>query len=456
MDLTIFGPGRNHLATCLHLNIDGAGFLLDAGLDPLRDGRDALPDLEQMEARPQQYPVDWILISHAHMDHMGALPELARRHPQAGILCTETTWKLTRQQLCRHAALWDERFAAGELGDFPLFTVADVQDLDERVRFIAWGESLKLEAGWSPTPVSIQAFDAGHIPGSIGFLIGEEGDNLFYTGDTCARPQSIIHRAQYPTTCTSLVCESTIAFSNLHLERTRKDEIDRLAAAISEVSSLGGSILIPVFNMGRAQEMLYILHQLKRKDRIPPMPVHLGRSAWEISRIYDMQAKKERRLHPDFQFSASLIDILDYEGLSELPEDSRIYLVPSGMLAQDSLSQHLAKRLLPHPLHAIFFVGHCSGGSLGKSVMEAEPGDSVLIDEKEISCHCRIESFLFSSHSNRDELLKAIDRIQPQELVLLHGRKDSADLLKEKIASTNPELPVRLPRPGAFLELGMP
>lgn len=455
MELTLIGPREDHAAACLHLNVDGTGLLLDCGLDPSEEGWAGLPDLRPLEYSPESTPVDWILLSHAHLDHMGALPEIARRWPAAGILCTRPTWELTRLQLCRHASLWAAAHEAADgQAEYPLFSAADVQDLDERVRFIERGERLELEGGWSPAPVPVTAFDAGHILGSVGWLIEGAGKRLFHTGDTCARPQSVIQGAVYPAEAELLVTESTVAWSDRHAETSRKSEIERLAEAIREVAGLGGSLLLPVFNMGRAQEALYILHSLKRKGRIPPLPVHLGRSAWEIAMLYDRFAAQDRRLLPDFLFRDTLVDIFDAESLRDLDlGSSAIYLVPSGMLGSRSQAWELARRMLPHPLHGVFFVGHTAGRSQGRAVLEAAPGADVDFDGRAVPRHCRVESFLLGSHSSRAELCDLVQRLKPERLVALPGRKDGAEVLAAAAAEAQPGLRADLPLPGSTLDL---
>ncbi len=452
MEFIALAPTTENHATCLYLNVDGAGFLIDPGIDPLAQGGEALPALESLA----NWPVDWILISHAHADHMGALPVLASRWPAARILCTRPTWDLTRLQLSRWATLLNERFYAGEIPEYPLFGVADVQDLDERVSFIKRGEALLLVGGYNPNPVRVGAFDAGHVLGSCGYLFEHGGKSLFYSGDTCGRPQSVIQGAVYPSGVDVLVSESTIAWSDRHCNLPRRTEIERLAQSIGEVASLDGSILIPVFNMGRAQEILFILHHLKRKGRIPPLPVHLGRSAWEIATLYDRHSVGDRRLLPDFLFSETLVDIFDGERAEGFDHGgSCIYLLPSGMLNEGSHAWLLARDILPCSINAVFFVGHSAERSPGKRLLRAGRGEELHFGDTKIPLHCRVESFLFSSHSNRDELLKMIDRCAPSELVILRGRKDSDRQLAEAACSRCPDLQCLFPAEGEALELGV-
>jgi len=251
-----------------------------------------------------------------------------------------------------------------------------------------------------------------------------------------------------------VVSESTVAWSERHVETARRDEIERLAETIREVAGLGGSLLLPAFNMGRAQEALYILHSLKRKGRIPPLPVVLGRSAWEIAMLYDRFAADDRRLLPDFLFRDTLVDVFDPESLAELDlAQSRIYLLPSGMLMPGSQSWQLARRLLPHPLHAILFVGHTAGRSVGRRVLEAAPGEELDFDGEAVPRHCRVESVLLGSHSSRRELVEMLQRIAPGRLVALPGRKDGAEALAAAAAEALPGLRVDLARPGATLDL---
>jgi cleavage and polyadenylation specificity factor subunit 3 len=451
MYFTLFGPREDHGATCLHLAFDDGGLLFDAGLDPVLAGWEALADTHLMTQFPEQYRVDSILISHAHLDHMGGLPHVAARFPDASILMTEETWHLTRMQLCRHAMIWQHAYDEG-LADYPLFTPADVQELESRIQLLRKGEAVESRVGTSGS-VRITPWDAGHILGSCAWQVEQGSRSLYYTADVCGRPQSVIQGAVYPPSADIVVTESTIGWSDRHVTSSRKQEIEALARTISEVATLGGSILIPVFNMGRAQELLFILHSLKRREKIPPIPVHVGRSAWEIAKLYDRFAAGDRRLLPDFLFEETLVDIVDDADEIELGADSRIYLVPSGMLHPESPSWKLARRMLPHPLHAILFVGHTRGGSFGKTLMQSAQGDELDFDGHAVTRHCRLESFLFSSHSNRAELVSMVERIQPSRLVLLPGRKDSVDQVKQELTASMPELRVEEALPGQELDL---
>jgi Cft2 family RNA processing exonuclease len=452
MYFTLLGPSSENSAHCGHLSAGGAGLLMDAGLDPLLEGRAALPNTSLLQEHAEYYPVHAILLSHAHVDHMAALPVLAARWPEAGILCTEATWRLTRLQLCRHATLWNQAYESGECLEEPLYGPADVQDLEERVRFVERGERLRLEIEGAEE-VHVTAFDAGHILGSCSWLVEAEGQSLFYTADICGRPQSVIQGAVYPTSADVVVSESTVAWSRAHAQLARRAEIERLADCLREVASLGGSILMPVFNMGRAQELLYILHSLKRKGRIPPLPVHLGRRAWEIAQLYDQFAAKDRRLLPDFQFSQTLVDILDPEESAIELDGSRIFLVPSGMLQVHSASWRVAKRVLPLPLQAIFFVGHAAGGSFAKRLLKSKPGELLEMDGDAVPRHCRVETFLFSSHSSLPELLDMLQRVKPRLLVALPGRKDSTRHFLDAAQLQQPSLQVEAAQVGSELDL---
>jgi Cft2 family RNA processing exonuclease len=455
MYFTLLGPTGNHDAHLRYLGVGRAGLLLEAGLDPMRDGHAALPRLGPLEDHADYYPVDAILLSHAHMDHMAAVPVLAARWPHAQILCTEATWRLARVQLCRHATLWAEAWEAGESQDEALYGPADVQELEARVRLVERGERINpiaSEPGLFLTPL-----DAGHILGSCSWLVEHEGRRLFYTADVCGRPQSVIQGAVYPPQPVDVVLsESTVAWSPRHAALSRRDEIERLALALREVAAVGGSVLMPVFNMGRAQELLFILHSLKRKGRIPPLPVYVGRRAWEIAQLYDHFATRDRRLLPDFKFHETMVDVLDLEEDGVELEGSRIFLVPSGMMQPRSASWQVARQLVPLPLHAIFFVGHAAGGSFAKQVMQSESGDLLDFEGQRLPRHCRVETFLFSSHSSLPELLEMVKRLKPARLVALPGRKDSAERLLEAARGQDPALETELAMPGVELDLSAP
>lgn len=445
MDLTVLAPTADCGGSCLYLNLDGTGFLLDAGCDLSREGEDSLPDLRPIG----NAPLDWILLSHAHLDHCGSLPVILQRWPEARVLCSRATWELARLQLSRRARLMAAAWEDGQSAGYPLYDETEVEAIGARVRFIRNGESEQLEGSWNPYPTAIGAWDAGHILGSQSFLLEARGGSVFYTGDSCLKPQSVIQGAVLPPSADVVVTGTTIAFSEMHNRLKRRDEITRLAQAINEVTRMGGSILLPVFNLGLAQELLFVLHTLKQKGRIEPVPIHVGPDAWKVADIYDRFAGDDRRLLEDFSFRDTLVDIFTEDLLDTLPEQgSAIYLVATGMLSAGSLSRRMFTRLAPHPVHGVFFTSHCAGGTLGKQVLKSRPGEVLEVDGRPVTRQCRVEEFHFTSHSTRDELVDMVARLAPRLAVLLPGHKDSREQLAAALAVRLPELASLLPEPG--------
>jgi Cft2 family RNA processing exonuclease len=450
MDLIVLAPTADCGGSCLYLNLDGTGFLLDAGCDLGRPGEASLPDLRPLG----NAPLDWILLSHAHLDHCGSLPVIAQRWPEARVLCSRATWELARLQLARRARLMATAWEEGTAEGYPLYDEGEVEALSARVRFVCNGETELLEGSWNPYPTPVGAFDAGHILGSQSFLLEARGGSVFYTGDSCLKPQSVIQGAVLPPAADVVLTGTTLAWSGLHNRLKRRDEIQRLATAINEVTRMGGSILLPVFNLGLAQELLFVLHTLKQKGRIEPVPIHVGPDAWKVAAIYDRFAQGDRRLLEDFSFRDTLVDVFSEHLLDNLPESgSAIHLVATGMLGPGSLSRRLFARLAPHPVHGVFFTSHCAGGTLGKQVLKSTPGELLDLDGTLVPRQCRVEQFHFTSHSTRDELVEMVGRLSPRLAVLLPGHKDSREQLAAALAEQQPGIPCLLPEPGQEIPL---
>ncbi|MCB9472517.1 MAG: MBL fold metallo-hydrolase [Candidatus Delongbacteria bacterium] len=450
MDLTILSPTADCGGSCLYLNLDGTGFLLDAGCDLSRTGEASLPDLRPLG----NAPLDWILLSHAHLDHCGSLPVIAQRWPDARVLCSRATWELARLQLVRRAALMARAWAEGQSGDYPLYDENEIGELESRVQFIVNGQPEALAGSWNPYPTQVTAFDAGHILGSQSFLLEGRAGSAFHTGDSCLRPQSVIQGAVLPASADVVITGTTLAWSDFHNTLKRRDEISRLAQAINDVTAMGGSILLPVFNLGLAQELLFVLHMLKKKGRIQPIPIHVGPDAWKVAAIYDRFAAEDRRLLEDFSFSDTLVDVFSDDLLEHSPDrGSEIYLVATGMLSLGSLARRLFRRLAPHPVHGVFFTSHCASGTLGKAVIKSRQGDLLDVDGTPVMRQCRVEEFHFTSHSTRDELLDMLGRLSPAKAVLLPGRKDSRERLAREMAISLPSITCLLPEPGEEIPL---
>lgn len=421
MRLVSLGAAGEIGASSHFVSLGGSSVVLDAGLHPKREGPEALP---RLDAIPDE--VDHILVTHSHLDHVGALPVVARRLPHARIHMTEATARFALRMLRNGASVLRRRFEQG--GPPALYGFDAVDDLDDLIERHPEGKPLALGRGLKARFVS-----AGHIPGAAGVLLEGAGRTLFYTGDTCAASQLLVPGARYPQGPIDVLLTESTYGGNLLADGVRaEEEARRFATAVRAVLDGGGRVLLPVFALGRAQELLFLVHVLTQKGRLPEVPVYLTGLARAVTHLYDETRQLTPRRDPTLRLERLHFEMLDEEALlSGGPEPPAIVLASSGMLLPYTISNRLARHVLGEERDACFIVGYQDPDSPGFRVQHSAVGDLIdLGDGKpKVARRCRVERFRFRAHSSRAELLAAARRMRPRTTVLVHGDPASVDSL---------------------------
>ena len=290
-------------ANCYSLETAGKRIVLDCGMHPRAEGLEGLPAIEAM---PDD-SVDAVLLTHAHQDHSGSIPVLMRRHPRAPLFATEGTRQVTDVMLHNSVNVMLRIREEQGVTSYPLFTHREVDSTIKRClpvplrqRWSVEGERL---SPLEQTPLSFEFFDAGHILGSAGVMIRSEGRTFFYSGDVNFDDQTISAAARFPQEPIDvLVMETTRGDSPNAPGFTRACEEVRFGEAIREALARGGAVLIPVFALGKTQELLAMLAGMQTQGILPRgLPVYIGGLSAKLTDIYDKRAGQSFRLKPDLQ-----------------------------------------------------------------------------------------------------------------------------------------------------------
>lgn len=464
MDFIPLGDTDDIAASCHFLNLNGSGVVLDVGVDPREDGPASLPRFERVHDHPDHF-VDHALVTHAHHDHMGCLPVFVKEFPHTMMHMTQPTRLLLDFLLPASARLQERKRREGSSMHDPLFTEADLDGLshlylthDLQTPFDVTGLSGR-------TDVTAQFYDAGHILGSVGAELRFEEDGrerrVFYTSDTNLHPQSILPGGAYPDATDVLILESTLGSDEEAAETNRPIETKRFRRTLAKVLDRGGVALIPVFVMGRAQETLALLDHLKEEGVIPSdVPVYTAGSMRAIASIYDKTRTTSPRLDPDFRVFDVDQERLPYsdEGTREALRGPSIIVVSSGMMFGPTLSNRLARRIVENEKDAVLLVGYAVEDSPAHRLKEAAakgPGTGVMLAEGHgmQPLYCTVESFRFSGHSNRHDLLQIVERLSPEDVILVHGETEAREWMAKHIEAAHPEIRVHLPAGGEMLTL---
>src|SRR5581483_1511447 len=322
-------------ANCYLVEIAGKRIVLDSGMHPEHVGDEALPDFALLA----DDSVDVIVLSHAHHDHLGALPLLMRRQPRALVFMSEATRHLADVMLHNSVNVMTRQREELGLQNYPLFTHREVdlcakrwRGLPLHQRFTSDGERTN-----DDTELTFQFFDAGHVLGAVGVLMRGEGLRVFYTGDVNFKDQAISRAARFPTeNIDVLIIETTRGDHETPPGFTRAGEQKRLAQALKEAFARGGAVLMPLFALGKTQETLAMFHEMKKRGHLPNVPIYIGGLSTKLTEIYDKLAQSTPRLKPELQILDAVAPfvIAGRSSGHEPIKPSRIYALSSGMMTE--------------------------------------------------------------------------------------------------------------------------
>jgi Cft2 family RNA processing exonuclease len=306
--------------------------------------------------------------------------------------------------------------------------------------------------------LTFEFFEAGHVLGSAGILVRAEGKTLFYTGDVNFDDQTIMQAAVFTEEKVDvLIMECTRGDHAKPGGWTRAGEERRFAEALERAFERGACVLIPVFALGKTQEILAMLYKFRRHRLLPEFPIYIGGLSSKFTDIYDQRAHTTRRQLPCLQLMREAAPfILNDESVRDAPlRARRAYVLSSGMMIPNTLSNVLGRRLIENPQHSIFFVGYANPESPAGLLREAGKDGEVALDPDKPPqrVRCNIEQFQFSAHATREGLIEYARKISPRKIVLVHGDPPAVEWMRATLAAELPNTDVIVPTPGEEITL---
>lgn len=436
MRLIFYGADKEVTGSCHGLEVRGRKILIDCGLQQGADEDDnrLLPFYAEQ--------VDFVIVTHAHIDHSGRLPLLVKNGYRGKIYATGATCDLLSIMLRDSAhiqetdAVNDNRKGrrAGREPEEPIYTVGDAQETIGRLVRCTYGETVELCEG-----VRFRLTDAGHLLGSasVELWAEENGETrkIVFSGDIGNLNQPIIRDPQYIREADCVVMEST--YGNREHDPI-VNYIPQLAEVFDKTLAAGGNVVIPSFAVGRTQELLYFIREMKERGlvkSVPDFPVYIDSPlAAEATEIYagDLTGYADedtiRVIREGFRpLSFPNLNICESaEESRRLNEDStpKVILSSSGMCEAGRIRHHL-KHNLWRPECAVVFVGYQAEGTLGR--MLADGARQVKLFGEEIAVRAQVYNFkALSGHADHRGLLRWIDSFspRPQRVFVVHGERD--------------------------------
>ena len=443
-------------ANCYALTLAGRTVILDSGMHPKREGELALPDFAALKG----LPVTAIFLSHAHHDHIGSLPILTRSLSKMPVFTTEATAALSEIMLHNSVNVMSRQREENGLMEYPLFTHREVDVSVRQWQSVPLHRAFTLE-GERAAPdedLTFQLYDAGHVLGAAGVLFRAEGRTVYYTGDVNFNDQTISRGARFPEEGVDvLIIETTRGDHETPAGFSRAGEEKRLAEAIHGAFERGGAVVMPLFALGKTQELLVMLNDFRRRGLIPNCPIYIGGLGAKLTEVYDTLAHSAPRLRPEMQILDTTAPfVLAGRGAHDAPiKPGRIYALSSGMMTEKTLSHTFAQRILSSPEHSLFFVGYADPESPAGRIRAAAPGTELALDA-EIGprpIRCAVEQFNFSGHASRESILDYIRKLKPKKVILIHGDPPAVAWFQESLKTALPDGEVICPIPGEPLEI---
>jgi Cft2 family RNA processing exonuclease len=441
LELAFLGGASGVGASCLALDIAGRRVLIDAGvrMDPTAD---RLPDLAQLDRRD----LAAIFVTHAHADHIGALPLVHQHFPATPIYASPATIRLMEVMLADALRVMERR-ATEEL-EIPLYDAALVASMLRQLRPLQLGEQSIPEL----PNVAISATRAGHVAGAVGLGFAAPDGRLVVSGDVSMTPQRTILGAAVPSLRHPdlLVLESTYG-ARMHPNRQAEER--RLAQAVAE-GVQHGHVLVPAFALGRAQEIILILRAAQRDGQIPEFPIYVDGLVRTVCAAYAgfptalTPALRNHIQRGGRPFFGGTVKPIETPAQRErvLAESPCCIIASSGMLTGGP-SAFFAARLVDRPEASILITGYQDEEAPGRRLLDAATGANrtLTLQGKPVTLRCRVEKYGLSAHADGAELAGLVSALKPKAVALVHGDPEARAALAARLRD---QTVVLLPRDG--------
>ena len=439
MIIQFLGAARTVTGSMHLLQVNGKQILLDCGLF---QGRRAETYERNLHFPFEPSSIDAVVLSHAHIDHAGNLPNLVKQGFSGPIFCTPATADLCRIMLAdsghiqeKDAEFVSKKHKKKKLPPVePLYTSDDVQPTLDLLTEIQYHTSFNVADG-----VSAKYFDAGHILGSASVHLtikegNEKEKHLGFSGDVGRPNMPILRDPEFMGNVDALICESTYG-GRVHA--TGDEMPKRFLDVVKRTAERGGKIIIPSFSVGRTQDIVYQMNNLKNEGLLPDIPVFvdspLSTNATAVFRkhpeCFDKKTIEIMKKDDDVFAFDRLHYIRDVEESKALNErkGACMIIAASGMCEAGRIVHHLNNNI-EDPNNTVMIVGYQAEHTLGRRIVERNPEVSIFGEVKKLNAEVVVMNS-FSAHADKNELMDYagnFDRNVLKNIFLVHGDLDQA------------------------------
>lgn len=427
--------GSNEVGRSCHiLQYKGKTIMLDAGVHPAHEGLSSLPYYDEFDLST----VDVLLISHFHVDHAASLPYVMQKtNFQGRVFMTHPT-KAIYRWLLRDFVRVTSIGASSSGKDENLYTDEDLAESFDKIETVDFHSTVEVNG------IKFTAFHAGHVLGAAMYQIEIAGIRILFTGDYSRELDRHLNSAEVPPLPSDvLVVESTFGTATHEPRASRERKLTQL---IHNTVAKGGRVLLPVFALGRAQEIMLILDEYwsNHFDELGAgqVPIYyasnLARKCMNVFQTYvNMMNDDIRKKFRDSQTNPFIFKNISYlKNLEEFQDFGPSVMLASPGMLQSGLSRDVLEKWCPEGKNLVLITGYSIEGTMAKFLMlEPESIPSINNPELTIPRRCQIEEISFAAHVDFQENLAFIEEISANNIILVHGESNPMGRLKSALLS---------------------
>ncbi|MCK9212834.1 MAG: MBL fold metallo-hydrolase [Ignavibacteriaceae bacterium] len=446
MELRFIGAAKTVTGSLHYFKVNGKKFIIDCGL--VQGKRKESFELNKTFEFFDPEEIDFVILSHAHIDHAGNLPNLVKRGFHGNIYATLATRDLCSVMLLDSAHIQEKdveyvnkkRKKQNKNLFEPLYTTQDVHETMALFVGLNYHRTFKIDDN-----ISVTFYDAGHILGSaVVYLTIKENGKTFtlgFSGDLGRPNLPILRDPEKIPDVDFFICESTYG-GRFHqtFDKTEENLMEVLNRAIQRKAK----IIVPSFSVGRTQELVYVLNQIFEKGKVSPIPIFvdspLSVNTTAIFRLHPECFDKEtisfmHQHHDPFGFEKLkyITDVEDSKKLNEI--DGPVMIISASGMAEAGRIQHHLANNIGNPNNIILIVGYCAEHTLGKRIVERQPEVKIFGEIFQLNAEVIVLNSL-SAHADANELIdycSKFDKVKMKNFFIVHGDEDQQIKFRDRL-----------------------
>ncbi|XP_025086332.1 cleavage and polyadenylation specificity factor subunit 3-like [Pomacea canaliculata] len=411
------GAGQEVGRSCHLIEFKGKKILLDCGIHPGMHGVASLPFLDMID--PEE--IDLLLVSHFHLDHSGGLPYFMEKTKFRGrCFMTHATKAIYRWLLSDYVKV------SNISTDDMLYTDADIEKSMSKIETINFHQEMEVNG------VRFWCYTAGHVLGAAMFMMEIAGVKILYTGDYSRQEDRHLMAAELPNVHPDIVIiESTYG---THIHENREEREHRFTSLVHDIVNRGGRCLIPVFALGRAQELLLILDEYwSQHPELHDIPIYyasqLAKKCMTVYQTYINAMNEKIRRQISISNPFVFKHIINLKNMEQFEDIGPSVVLASPGMMQSGLSRELFEAWCTDKRNGCIIAGYCVEGTLAKHIL-SEPSEIQTMSGQKLPLKCSVDYISFSAHADYKQTSEFLRALKPAHVVLVHGEANEMARLK--------------------------